>query len=139
MIGRMGLMERWRFRKAAEHQWQNVQRAIRGERLTVPSLGSMTLDADDVSVARAWLRARSCWGSRDTVARYEREFAHWNGSRHAFAFMSGRVALSACIHALALAPGDEVVLPGYTCVVVRNAFRFAGIATTYSDIELDTY
>jgi dTDP-4-amino-4,6-dideoxygalactose transaminase len=99
----------------------------------------MTLDADDVNVVRQWLRDRSAWTKPETVACYEREFERWNGSRHAFAFMGGRVALSACIYALGLRPGDEVILPGYTCVVVRNAFRFAGVATTYSDIELETY
>ncbi len=53
--------------------------------------------------------------------------------------MGGRVALSACIHALGLRPGDEVILPGYTCVVVPNAFHFAGVNIVYSDIELETY
>ena len=73
------------------------------------------------------------------VAWYETEFARWNGSEYAFAFMAGRVALSACIYALALKPGDEVILPAYTCVVVANAFKYAGIKTVYCDIELDTY
>ena len=49
------------------------------------------------------------------------------------------MALSACIYALNLKPDDEVILPGYTCVVVPNAFHFAGVKTVYSDIELDTY
>src|SRR3989304_4500748 len=65
--------------------------------------------------------------------------ARGNVSRHAFAFLGGRVALSACIHALGLAPGDEVILPGYTCVVVPNAFHYAGVRTVYADIELETY
>lgn len=50
------------------------------------------------------------------------EFSRWNNSKFAFAFMSGRVSLSACIYALNLQPGDEVILPAYTCVVVPNAF-----------------
>ena len=66
-------------------------------------------------------------------------FAKWNGSKYAFAFMGGRVALSSCIYALDLQPGDEVILPGYTCVVVPNAFQFADIKTKFCDIELDTY
>ena len=53
--------------------------------------------------------------------------------------MGGRVALSACIYALALKAGDEAILPGYTCVVVPNAFNYAGINIVYSDIELDTF
>jgi dTDP-4-amino-4,6-dideoxygalactose transaminase len=53
--------------------------------------------------------------------------------------MGGRVALSAAIYALDLQPGDEVVIPGYTCVVVPNAFEYAGVKPIYADIELETY
>lgn len=110
-----------------------------GLSVTTPSLGSMTLDQDDVAIARQWLRDRSSWNDISIVRQYEETFSAWNGSKYAFAFMGGRVALSACIYALGLRPGDEVILPGYTCVVVPNAFQYAGITTVYSDIELDTY
>ncbi len=53
--------------------------------------------------------------------------------------MGGRVALSAAIVALDLKPGDEVVIPGFTCIVVPNAFEYAGVKPVYADIELDTY
>ncbi|MEE2987826.1 MAG: DegT/DnrJ/EryC1/StrS family aminotransferase, partial [Nitrospinota bacterium] len=70
---------------------------------------------------------------------FEKEFARRNGSKHAFAFMAGRIALGACIHALNLKQDDEVILPEYTCVLVPNAFHYAGIKTVYTDIELDIY
>lgn len=99
----------------------------------------MTLAQDDVDIVRTWLQDRSNWGNREIVRQYEVEFARWNGSKYAFAFMSGREALSACIYALELQTGDEVILPGYTCVVVPNAFHYAGVKTVYCDIELNTY
>lgn len=120
-------------------QARNLSSVISGRPLTTPSLGSMTLDLDDVNLAREWLQKRSHWGDRAIVSQYEAEFSRWNGSKYAFAFMAGRVALSACIYALDLQRGDEVIVPGYTCVVVPNAFHYAGIKTIYSDIELDTY
>ncbi len=107
--------------------------------LITPSFNSATIDKDDVILAREWLKKRTHWYAKNFVSQYEDEFARWNGSNYAFAFMGGRGALSACIHALDLQAGDEVILPGYTCVVVPNAFHFAGIKTVYSDIELDTY
>lgn len=110
-----------------------------GKPLTYPSLGSMTLDRDDVRIAKKWLKNKTGWNDDSLVNEYERMFAQWNGSKYAFAFMGGRVALSSCIHALDLQPGDEVILPGYTCVVVPNAFQFARIKLKYCDIELDTY
>jgi len=121
------------------HQAKNIGKLFLGYPLTTPSLGSDTLDHDDLLIAKSQLRNREGWFNPNAVREYESAFAKWNGSNYAFAFMSGRVALSACIYALNLKPSDEVILPGYTCVVVPNAFHFAGIKTNYSDIELDTY
>jgi dTDP-4-amino-4,6-dideoxygalactose transaminase len=102
-------------------------------------LANASLGADDVELARAWLRRRGEWRSEDQVELFETAFARWNGTRHAVAFMGARVALSAALDALGLRPGDEVILPGYTCVVVANALRYAGVVPVYVDIELETY
>ena len=98
-----------------------------------------TLDDDDIEIVRRWMQQPERWRDAAIVRDYERAFARWNGSAHARAFKSGRVALSACLHALGLQPGDRVIVPGYTCVVVPNAVRFAGLEPAYCDIELETY
>lgn len=100
---------------------------------------AQTLGRDDVWIASRWLSNRSSWQDSEMVKSFESDFAMWNGSDYAFSFMGGRVALSACIQALDLIPGDEVILPGYTCVVVANALKFAGIKAVFCDIELETY
>lgn len=120
-------------------QLRNLTRISRGYPLTTPSLGSTTLDKDDVEIAQKLLKDHTSWDNQSKVTEYETQFAQWNGSRYAFAFMGGRVALSACIYALDLQRGDEVIIPGYTCVVVPNAFTYEGIKPVYVDIELDTY
>lgn len=104
-----------------------------------PSLVSMTLDQDDVDLVQEWLRRRDAWHDPAGAQEFEAQFARWNGSKYAFAFMSGRVALSACLYALGLQAGDAMILPGYTCVVVPNALAYAGVKAVFSDIELDTY
>jgi dTDP-4-amino-4,6-dideoxygalactose transaminase len=53
---------------------------------------------------------------------------------HAFAFWKGRIALYAILAALGLKDDDEVLLPGYTCVVVPNAVRYSGAKPIYADI-----
>jgi len=70
----------------------------------------MTLGTDDCDLARSWLSDRARWSDLQPVKEYEAAFALWNGSRAAFSFMGGRVALSAAIYALNLRPGDEVVV-----------------------------
>lgn len=134
------MIKLWRLRDAVENQFRNLHNLLSGRPVTLSSLGSMTLEGEDINLARNWLKKdRSHWYEERPVRDYQEEFARWNGSKHAYAFMGGRVALSACIHALGLRVGDEVIVPGYTCVVVPNAFHFAGINTVYCDIELETF
>lgn len=116
-----------------------VVKKLLGRLPTFPHLGSNTMGKDDVRIVKQWQKNRARWFNRETVDRFGSEFAAWNGSAYGYAFMGGRVALSACISALGLGPGDEVIVPGYTCIVVPNAFKNAGIDVVYADIELDTF
>jgi len=75
----------------------------------------------------------------DTVTRFEEAFAAWLGVRHAFAFWKGRVAMYAILKALGIGEGDEVILPGYTCVVAVNPIKFLGAKPIYVDIDAATY
>ncbi len=132
-------MELWRLRRFAKGQERNVRRLLAGRPLRLPSLGSLTLDRDDVVLARSWLARPADWSDASPVVAFQEAFARWNGSVAAFAFTSCRVALAACIHALGIRAEDEVVLPGYTCVVVPNALRLAGVRPVFADIELETF
>lgn len=125
--------------RTSYRQARNLIKIMSGRQLMTPGLVSMTLDRDDIQLVKSILQNKSDWYDRTAVQKYEADFAHWNGSQYAYSFMAGRVALTACIQALGLMPGDEVILPGYTCVAVPNAFHFSGIKTVYCDIELDTY
>lgn len=53
-------------------------------------------------------------------------------------FASGREGLLALLTELYDKPGDEVIVQGYTCVVVPNAIQAAGMTPVYADIERDT-
>ncbi len=117
--------------EAGRYMWRNMP--------PLPAWTGMTLDRDDVDLAEQWLKKTSQWGDAGIVSAFERAFAKWNGSAHTVAFSAGRKALSACIYALNLQPGDAVIVPGYTCIVVQNAFDFADLTTVHCDIELDTY
>lgn len=125
--------------RLAGHELKKIARAFRGKPLNPPPLVAATIDREDAGLARRLLKDRGSWRDSAPVEDFERAFASWNGSLHARAFMGGRVALSAVISAMGLKPGDEAILPGYTCVVVRNAFEFAGVKTVFCDIEHDTY
>ncbi|MCX5677371.1 MAG: DegT/DnrJ/EryC1/StrS family aminotransferase, partial [Planctomycetota bacterium] len=75
----------------------------------------------------------------DAVASFERAYADWLGVRHAFAFWKGRVALYAILRALGVGNGDEVIMPGYTCVMDVNPIKYLGARSVFIDIEPVTY
>lgn len=121
------------------HQSGNLVRLLTGLPVAPVSMGSMTLDLDDVGIARQCLANPESWTDEEPVIQFESAFADYCGIDEAVSFKSGRVALSAVLNALDIGDGDEVIVPGYTCVVVSNAIEFCGAVPVYCDIELDTY
>lgn len=75
----------------------------------------------------------------DARARYEQAFARWAGVGHAFAFWKGRVAMYAILRGLGIGEGDEIILPGYTCVMDVNPIKYVGARPVYVDVEPVTY
>jgi perosamine synthetase len=73
------------------------------------------------------------------IEEYQQKFARFLGAERAFAFWKGRVALYALLRALDVGQGDEVILPGYTCVMNVNPIKYAGARPVYVDIEPDTF
>jgi len=71
--------------------------------------------------------------------QYESLFSNYFSAEESFAFWKGRVALYAILRGLGIAEGDEVILPGYTCVMDVNPVAYVGATSVFVDIEPDTY
>jgi perosamine synthetase len=50
-------------------------------------------------------------------------------------YWKGRVALFALLKAAGIKNGDEIIIPGFTCVVVPNAVIYTGARPVYVDIQ----
>lgn len=61
------------------------------------------------------------------------------GEDNIFFYWKGRVGLYALLKAMNIGAGDEVIVQGYTCVVVVNAVLYLGATPIYADIDLSTY
>lgn len=70
---------------------------------------------------------------------YQRRFAELLNHRYSFSFWKGRVAFYAALKAIGIGPGDEVIMPGYTCVMNVNPVKYLGARPVYVDIEPQTY
>jgi dTDP-4-amino-4,6-dideoxygalactose transaminase len=73
------------------------------------------------------------------IKEYQQKFARFFGAERAFAFWKGRVALYALLRALDVGQDDEVILPGYTCVMNVNPIKYVGARPVYVDIDPDTF
>jgi perosamine synthetase len=56
-----------------------------------------------------------------------------------FHFFKGRVALYAILKSLNIKPGDEIIVPAFTCVAVPNAITYLSARPVYADISRNTF
>ena len=59
-------------------------------------------------------------------------------SNQVFLFGAGRMAVYSVLKSLKLKPEDEVIVAGYTCVVLTNAIKFANCKIKYVDIKKES-
>src|SRR5262245_22211005 len=82
-----------------------------------------------------WPFGRGARSRRAWEAAAERYFK----SGTALAFWKGRIALYSMLRALGIGSGDEVIVPGYTCVMVPGPVIYTGATPVYVDIDPQHY
>jgi len=96
--------------------------------------GRQWLDEEDVAAVMAVLR--SDWiTTGPKVAEFERAFADFVKVREAVAVSSGTGALHAAMHALAIGPGDEVIVPAITFPASANCVVYQGATPIFADVD----
>jgi perosamine synthetase len=78
-------------------------------------------------------------GSGSIVADYEKQLGSLIGDGEAKSFLAGRMAFYVLLKALNIGPGDEVILPAFTCAVMPNAVWRAGATPVFADIDPATF
>ena len=69
---------------------------------------------------------------------FEKEFAAYNGAKHAVLTTSATAALWMTIKAFGAKEGDEILVPAHTAFPTIEAICFAGVTPVFVDID-DTY
>lgn len=73
------------------------------------------------------------------VAKFEKIFADFTGSKYAVATSSCTTALHLGLEALGISKGDKVVVPSFTFVASANAVEYVGAEVVFCDIDLKTF
>jgi len=69
---------------------------------------------------------------------FENRIKDLTGSKHAIAYTNGTAALYACLKAVGVGPGDEVIVPNMTFIATSNAVLMAGAAPVFCEISETT-
>jgi dTDP-4-amino-4,6-dideoxygalactose transaminase len=73
------------------------------------------------------------------VEAFEAEFARYLGRRHCVGVANGTDALTICLRALGIRPGDEVIVPALSFFATAEAVVNAGAVPAFVDIDADTH
>lgn len=106
--------------------------------------------ADQIPLMRPWLGPEEAAAIQEVVAsgwvslgpkvaEFERQIATLVGAKHAVATNSATTALHLSMQVAGVKPGDEVILPSFTCMANANAVIMAGGVPSFADIEPGTY
>ncbi|EKE20005.1 MAG: DegT/DnrJ/eryc1/StrS aminotransferase [uncultured bacterium] len=101
---------------------------------------SPNLTARDTRVALSYLLFPWKWvkiNSGKNIDIAERALKKYFNVEFAYTFDSGRSALLYALKALGVSEGDEVLVQGYTCMVVVNSIVQAGGVPVFVDVESD--
>ena len=123
-----------------EHVVQTEELAIDGGtpvREETLAYGGQTIEEEDVEAVAEALR--SDWlTTGPTVEAFEEELADFVGTDEAAAVSNGTAALHAAMHAIGIAPGDEVIVPTLTFAATANSVVFEGGTPVFADVDPET-
>lgn len=80
------------------------------------------------------------WGiGSPAIERFEREFASFCRAKQAISCTNGTDAIYIALQAMAVGPGDEVIIPPYTFIATAIGVLMAGATPVFADIHPETY
>src|SRR5690625_3934131 len=92
--------------------------------------------ADEQAAAQHVLASgRVNYWTGDEGAEFEREFAAWNGTRHALALANGTLALELALHAFGIGEGADVVTTPRTFIASASAVVARGGRPVFADVD----
>lgn len=116
--------------------------AIEGAKKTVPDGLQKPwppITQNEIDAVVAVLKRGILWGPmEEEVLGLQKEFAEYIGAKHALVVNSGTAALHACVCAVGVEAGDEVITPAYSFWATSQAVLAHHGIPIFCDIDPDT-
>lgn len=96
--------------------------------------GRQNIDEDDIAAVVQVLRS-DYLTTGPASAQFDEKLAQAVGAKHAIGCANGTAALHMAALALALGPGDCVIVPAITFTATANAARFVGAQVEFADVD----
>ena len=108
--------------------------------LPAGAMGISAIDEQEIQAVTDLLRQpehlfRHQEGRETNCDAFERELREKFGVKHALFLNSGTAALSCCLTALKIGPGDEVIVPAYTYIATAAAVVDVGAVPVIAEID----
>jgi perosamine synthetase len=110
-----------------------MDRPTRDIPITRPSFDGLEIDALAEGIRSGWVTQ----GPR--VAEFERAVAAYTGAPFALATTSWTTAMYLALRLSGIGPGDEVIVPSFTCPATPNVIRQTGAMPVFADIDRRTF
>jgi dTDP-4-amino-4,6-dideoxygalactose transaminase len=93
---------------------------------------------DEINAAVARVLASGRYIGGEEVEAFEEEWAAFVGTRYAIGVGSGTDALTMVLRALGIGPGDDVIVPSFTCTATVAPIVLVGATPVFWDVDLRT-
>ena len=101
--------------------------------LNIPSISSLEMKYVKNVVTSGWLSI----GGKHTL-EFEKKFCRYLGLKNSLTVQSGTAALHVAMRALEIGPGDNVIIPNYTCVSNISCVSQVGAKAIIVEVERET-
>ena len=102
---------------------------------------SPNTEKDDIKLALKLLFQPWRWreDKENSVNKFEEMVSEYHGGINTVAMDSARSAFYLLLKAYEIGPGDEVILPSFSCLVIANPVIWVGAKPVYVDIDKETF
>ncbi len=111
-----------------------IDRSRQFVQIAKPDLSHLEFRALLDAFLSSWISSKGAY-----IQRLEREFADFTETEHGVAVTNGTAAIHLALIALAIGPGDEVIVPDLTFVATINAVLHSGATPVIVDVDPVTW